>query len=600
MSEPLYKELNNEICSFCIHVDLVQKTPGIPLSRKLCYAVGGMPYQMTGTAKGFFMQIFLLDVVKMGAFSASIILFLGRAWDAISDPLIGYAVSKSGRTRIGKLIPWIVFTMPLGVLSYVMLWYTPQDTMSSGFSFGWYFTWCCLFDTFMSCYHVPYSSLNMFLGGNEKDRDSATGYRMGMEMFATLAGAAIQGQIVGVHHAKRTYVCSLQNDTERRAYLTGALVLGTLYFLCCLVLFLGVKEQLAPLSKLDRINVPYLTGMKMVVRHTPYLWLVFGFLFASLAFQMAQGNFALFCTHAANMGAYFQHLALILLTSATVSIPMWQTLLVKKGKKTTIFIGLLVYIPSLIVISLVRNNLPVFIIMSMLAGSSLAALYLLPWSMLPDVVDDFKVKNPSCQDLEPLFYSCYVFFNKFGGGMSVGISTLVLHFAGYKPGACKHNPEVIYSLHVLFAPVPICLLLIGLVIFCFYPINEKRRRKIQDTLRKAGYVFVCITFYFAKVHFKSLHSLLALHIMFKYVCSGTVNNKQVLFSSCMVNLSQSLSGGIPKPFRNFTNLVTHKVNKGDIQEMQFCWASRPELRSISGLKGAVCNFCTISRQIWCI
>ncbi len=37
---------------------------------------------------------------------------------------------------------------------------------------------------------------------------------MGMEVFATLAGAAIQGQIVGVHHAKRTHVCSLQNGTE--------------------------------------------------------------------------------------------------------------------------------------------------------------------------------------------------------------------------------------------------------------------------------------------------------------------------------------------------------------------------------------------------
>lgn len=44
----------------------------------------------------------------MEAFSASIILFLGRAWDGITDPLIGYAVSKSGRTRIGKLIPWWV------------------------------------------------------------------------------------------------------------------------------------------------------------------------------------------------------------------------------------------------------------------------------------------------------------------------------------------------------------------------------------------------------------------------------------------------------------------------------------------------------------
>ncbi len=37
---------------------------------------------------------------------------------------------------------------------------------------------------------------------------------MGMEVFATLAGAAIQGQIVGVHHAKRTRICSLNNDTE--------------------------------------------------------------------------------------------------------------------------------------------------------------------------------------------------------------------------------------------------------------------------------------------------------------------------------------------------------------------------------------------------
>lgn len=46
--------------------------------------------------------------------------------------------------------------------------------------------------------------------------------------------------------------------------------------------------------------------------------------------------------------------------------------------------------------------------------------------MLPDVVDDFKLRNPSYTDLEPMFYSCFVFFNKFGGGMAAGISTLSL------------------------------------------------------------------------------------------------------------------------------------------------------------------------------
>ncbi len=48
-----------------LYLDRTQKTSAIPLSRKLCYAIGGMPYQMTATAKGFYMQIFLLDVVMV-------------------------------------------------------------------------------------------------------------------------------------------------------------------------------------------------------------------------------------------------------------------------------------------------------------------------------------------------------------------------------------------------------------------------------------------------------------------------------------------------------------------------------------------------------
>lgn len=32
---------------------------------KLCYAVGGAPYQTTGCALGFFLQIYLLDVAQV-------------------------------------------------------------------------------------------------------------------------------------------------------------------------------------------------------------------------------------------------------------------------------------------------------------------------------------------------------------------------------------------------------------------------------------------------------------------------------------------------------------------------------------------------------
>lgn len=51
----------------------LQEKPGLPLCRKLCYAVGGIPYQMTGNALGFFLQIFLLDVVQVSAVHGAVL-----------------------------------------------------------------------------------------------------------------------------------------------------------------------------------------------------------------------------------------------------------------------------------------------------------------------------------------------------------------------------------------------------------------------------------------------------------------------------------------------------------------------------------------------
>lgn len=43
---------------------------------------------------------------QLDPFHASLIIFLGRAWDAVTDPAIGFLVSKSPRTKYGKLVPW--------------------------------------------------------------------------------------------------------------------------------------------------------------------------------------------------------------------------------------------------------------------------------------------------------------------------------------------------------------------------------------------------------------------------------------------------------------------------------------------------------------
>ncbi|XP_034642970.1 sodium-dependent lysophosphatidylcholine symporter 1-B-like isoform X4 [Trachemys scripta elegans] len=430
----------------------MQLTP-LPFCRKLCYAIGGAPYQMTGNALGFFLQIFLLDVVQLEPFHSSLILFLGRAWDAVTDPAVGFLVSKSPRRKFGKLIPWIVSSTPFGVVFYCLVWSTPSDAMPVSLKFLWYLTTYCFFQTSMTCYHVPYSSLTMFLGGNQRDRDSATAYRMGVEVFSTLVGSGIQGQIVGRYHASMMKSCSVPNGTlynstslgltdtlenTRRAYVIASVVLGSIYCMACLILFLGVKEQPGPLSPLGKTQLPFFHSLRLILGHQPYAWLLCGFLFMSLAFQIAQGIFAFFCTHAAGLAGKFQHLVLIMLVVASLSIPFWQWFLVRFGKKTALFVGLSLIIPALIVITLVSHNFLVFVFMVVLAGCSLAVLYLLP---------------------------C---------------------FAGYRASDCTHNPSVILTLRILMAPVPITLLLIAMAIFCFYPIDEERRKQMRVEMEATG------------------------------------------------------------------------------------------------------------------
>lgn len=228
----------------------------------------------------------------------------------------------------------------------------------------------------------------------------------------------------------------------------------------------------------------FFQGICMVMGHGPYAKLVMGFLFTSLAFMLLEGNFALFCIYNLGFRNDFQNVLLVIMLSATLAIPFWQWFLTKFGKKTAVYIGTTSVVPFLISVVLVPSSLAVTYIASFAAGVSVAAAFLLPWSMLPDVVDDFKVQNPESQGHEAIFYSFYVFFTKFASGVSLGVSTLSLDFAGYVTRGCTQPGEVKLTLKILVSAAPIVLIIIGLLIFISYPINEEKRQGNRKLLNE--------------------------------------------------------------------------------------------------------------------
>ncbi|XP_053431034.1 sodium-dependent lysophosphatidylcholine symporter 1 isoform X2 [Nycticebus coucang] len=396
-----------------------KKKQQLTICNKLCYAVGGAPYQVTGCALGFFLQIYLLDVAQVDPFPASIILFVGRAWDAFTDPLVGFCISKSSWTPLGRLMPW---SSPFG-----------------------------------TCFSI--ASLRRWSR---------------VSTFPTQPSPCSSAQ---------SRVSGILPQPTQNAYLLAAGVIASIYVICAVILTLGVREQREPYETQQAEQMSFFRGLRLVMGHGPYIKLIAGFLFTSLAFMLVEGNFALFCTYTLGFRNEFQNLLLAIMLSATFTIPIWQWFLTRFGKKTAVYIGISSAVPFLILVALMESNLIITYVVAVAAGISVAAAFLLPWSMLPDVIDDFHLKQPHSHGTEPIFFSFYVFFTKFASGISLGISTLSLDFAGYQTRGCSQPAGVRFTLKMLVTMAPIVLILLGLLLFKLYPIDEEKRRQNKKALQ---------------------------------------------------------------------------------------------------------------------
>ncbi|CAB1336505.1 unnamed protein product [Coregonus sp. 'balchen'] len=119
--------------------------------------------------------------------------------------------------------------------------------------------------------------------------------RMSVELLAMLVASVIQAQVVTVFYTERAGAWqqldqrqelphntpSPQTDTLQatcKVFLTSALVMGGLFFLCCLVLFLGVKEQRVACSQSEDV----VTALIVLFAPLPITLLLIGLVFFHL------------------------------------------------------------------------------------------------------------------------------------------------------------------------------------------------------------------------------------------------------------------------------------------------------------------------------
>ncbi|XP_070555948.1 sodium-dependent lysophosphatidylcholine symporter 1-like [Ptychodera flava] len=457
---------------------------------KICYGIGGIPFTLTVNVIGIYISLFLLEIAMIRPAFASAIVFFGKAWEAVVNPVIGMTIDRV-ETRFGKLKPWLVFATPCIILTYFFLWFVP-DFSEEG-KLVYYLILYCAFQSFLSSYHLPYVALTMLLSPEQKDRDSATAYRMLCEVFGTVIGGVLMAQLLALQTGDDSFTdpCAYENATGRPtiapgerhpaavAFMTSAGIVGGVIAICCIVVQIGTTEKKDFVVEDNEIKEPIFKSIKRVFTHWPYIISVFFFLCTVLALITILGNMTLFYIYALQFSE-FEYAIIVLLVTALVFVPVWQFVLLKLGKKKTIGIALILLIPTSASLLVIGSAPEVVYPVTAALGSLLSALFLCPWSMAPDVMDDFTLTTGLKRDA--LMVSFYVFANKLSIGITLGISTLLLGVYGYETGACSQPESVGWVLRILVSVVPMTFTILAMLFLWLYPITELRRSETRAKL----------------------------------------------------------------------------------------------------------------------
>ncbi|MCA9493921.1 MAG: MFS transporter, partial [Myxococcales bacterium] len=119
-----------------------------------------------------------------------------------------------------------------------------------------------------------------------------------------------------------------------------------------------------------------------------------------------------------------------------------------------------------------------------LAGPGVAAAHVLPWSMLPDVVELDRAEQGL--DRAGAFYGVMTFLEKLATALALWGLGLGLQLAGYEEGAATQPELAQLAIRVLIGPVPaVVLVLAAIGAVWLPPLTRDAHRQLVERLHRA-------------------------------------------------------------------------------------------------------------------
>ena len=440
----------------------------LTLKTRIGYGIGDIAICLYWSGVGLYLLYFYTDVVGISGSLAGLIYFIGMAWDAATDPFMGYIAERT-RTKWGVYRPYLLFgNIPLA-LSFVLLFWVPP---LEGFLLFFFLLFANLLHrTCFTLVSVPFSSLTPRITSDSRERTNLTGFRMlgaqtGTNLMALLAFPIIFW--VG-------------GEDESMGFIVLASIAGITAIFIHSITFITVKEPESD-QGIERVGGSLADAAMAIGKNKPF-WLVFSAtLIVGITTIFFGNNLIYYTKYALDLHA---HQGVILFTSGIVaflSIPIWWIISNRLGKKITWLISSAITLSSLILFyfyDIKTLNELLFLVAFIGFGSGAGGI--LFWSMLPDTIEYGEVHTGVRS--ESSLYGFMTFAQKGSIALAVLILGWVLDAIGYQANQVM-SAATVDNMKTIMTLIPILGISCSLIIIYFYPIDSKMHKDLLRQLQK--------------------------------------------------------------------------------------------------------------------
>lgn len=407
---------------------------------------------------GLLFLFYLTEVVGLSPALAGLVFGIGKVWDAVSDPLMGY-LSDRTKSRFGRRrVYFLVGIVPI-TLSFILLW-LPMDFTSQGALFLYYSFAYILFATVFTMVMIPYSALAAELSGDYKTRNTLSGSRLFFSGFSSLLAATLPKIIIDSF-----------NGDPSGGYVAMSVVFGIFFALPWVFTYFGTWENKQAVQQ--SIPKNFMKEFLTIFRNRSFRIHILMYVFAYSAMDLLMALFTYYLTYYLRRPTLYSVAMGTLMVVQLAMIMVYVRIANSKGKRFAYRMGLLIWLTGMFCTLLLSSTSPVWLVALVCAviGLGTSAAVFIPYAILPNVIDVDELMTGSQRS--GVYSGAMTLTRKLvQGALVMPMIGMFLEMVGFMSNTEQTN-QVLSRFFLFFIGGPALLIIAGIVAATWFELSPK-------------------------------------------------------------------------------------------------------------------------------